>query len=501
MKILTISQIKEADKYTLQNEPISSINLMERASYKFVNWLLGHFIHEDCFYVFCGPGNNGGDGLAVARILNGKGKIVKAFLIGSEDKLSTDCSINFKRLEAYMKIEKLKAKSNFPNIENGAIIVDALFGSGLRSPLTGLYDQVVNFINAQKNTIVSIDIASGLFADRHTSTQAPVIAADFTISFQTPKLAFMMPENHLRVGEWRVVDIGLHPAILEQLHTPHTLLSPTELPKLKKRKKYQHKSNFGKALLVAGSYGKMGAAVLASKACLRSGIGLLTVHVPQCGYQILQSTAPEAMVSIDESDHYFNSDNFDTSSYDCVGIGPGLNQKQETVKALKELLKKVDKPLVLDADALNILADNPKILELVPEESILTPHFGEFKRLLSDSKNDFERLEKQRQFSQQHGLILVLKGAHTSISDPYGNVYFNNTGNPGMATGGSGDVLTGIITSLLSQKYQPLEAALLGVYIHGLSGDMVAHNLGMESLTAGDLVSYLPEAFKVLNGY
>jgi NAD(P)H-hydrate epimerase len=362
--------------------------------------------------------------------------------------------------------------------------------------LDGLAKKIVQRINQSGATIISIDIPSGLFGEDNSGNDlSAIIKASHTLTFQFPKLSFLFPENAQFTGEWTVLPIGLHPeAINETESNFHFLTKEFISGKIKKRGKFSHKGTYGHALLIAGSYGKMGASVLASRACLRSGVGLLTCHIPQLGYEIIQNSIPEAMISIDSSETVF-SEVPNLSSFSAIGIGPGLDKKQETQQALKILLQANPNKLIIDADALNILSENQDWYNLLPENTILTPHLKEFERLAGPSADSYERLQKQLQFSTKYKVIIVCKGANSCITFPDGRVFFNSTGNPGMATAGSGDVLTGIILGLLAQNYSPEDTTLLGVYLHGLAGDLAATEFGEYSLVAGDLIRNLGKAF------
>lgn len=498
MKLFTCSQIAGIDQQTMKLEPIASIDLMERASFKVADWLVQHIDHSQPVYLFAGPGNNGGDALAVARMLAWSKLNCTVFLADFGRELKGDPAINWARLEEQKLVElkEISTEGEIPEIPAGTTVIDGLFGSGLNKPLEGLAAKIVQKINQSGATIVSIDIPSGLFGEDNSHNDFhSVIKATFTLTFQFPKLSFLFPENEQFVGQWKVLPIGLHPeAILQTESNVFFLNRDFVSGKITKRGKFSHKGTYGHALLIAGSYGKMGAAVLASKAGLRSGVGLLTCHVPQRGYEIMQNSVPEAMISIDPSESVF-SELPDLTAYSAIGVGPGLDKKPETKQALRKLLEAKRQKLVLDADALNILSENQDWYSLLPENTILTPHPKEFERLAGSSVNSFERLQKQIQFSKENNVIVVLKGAHTSISCPDGRVFFNSTGNPGMATAGSGDVLTGIILGLLAQKYSTEDAALIGVYLHGLAGDMAASEIGEYSLIAGDIISHLGKAF------
>lgn len=497
MKILSASQIREWDNYTIENEPISSINLMERASRTFVKWFMKNFSNSvEKISIFCGQGNNGGDGLAIGRILQEHFYEVEIFICKIGNSPSQDFSKNLKRLPDFqnVKIHEIEKNDGFPKIEKEAILIDAIFGSGLNRPVEGYWGELLDYLNEQNQTLISIDIPSGVFAD--LPTESISIHAEFTFTFQAPKLAFLFPENENRVGEWSFDSIGLHDKFLEKVSTVFFYLEKGFVQEiLKDRKKYSHKGTFGHALIIAGSYGKVGAAILATKAALRTGAGLVSIHAPKCAYEILQISAPEAMVNIDEQNLFFSKIT-DLEKYKSIGIGPGLGTDKITAEAVELFLKKVRIPIVIDADALNLIAGKKKWLEFIPQNSILTPHPKEFERLFGKAKNNFERNKLQRNFSKKYNIYIVLKGAHTCISTPDGECYFNSTGNPGMATGGSGDVLTGILTSLLSQGYNSLETSILGVYLHGLAGDVALNEaISQESLIASDLIENLGKAF------
>lgn len=498
MKLFTCKQIAEIDQLTMQLEPISSIDLMERASFKIADWLIQNIDHDRQVYLFAGPGNNGGDALAVARMLAWCNFKCTVYLSDFGREIKSDPAINWQRLEEQNKVilRKIDSGESIPEIPADAVVIDGLFGSGLNKPVEGLAKKIVRKINLSGATIISIDIPSGLFGeDNSTNDLSGIVRASQTLTFQFPKLSFLFPENYQFVGDWTVLPIGLHPDAIDQTESNYHFLNKEFVSgKLKKRTKFSHKGTYGHALLIGGSYGKMGASVLASHACLRSGVGLLTSHIPQLGYEIIQNSVPEAMISIDSSETVF-SEVPDLSSFSAIGIGPGLDKKQETQQALKALLQAKPNKLVIDADALNILSENQDWYSLLPENTILTPHPKEFERLAGSSANSFGRLQKQLQFSAKCQIIVVCKGAHSCITFPDGRIFFNSTGNPGMATAGSGDVLTGIILGLLAQNYSSEDATLLGVYLHGLAGDLAATEIGEYSLIAGDIIIHLGKAF------
>ncbi len=500
MKIISAEQTRQLDNYTILNEPIASIDLMERASLTFVQWFVTQFKDQERpIYICCGPGNNGGDGLAIARLLHHKGYSIEVVLCQIGSRFSEDYQVNLKRLPSHdtILIHTLEKGNSFPVFSEKAIFVDALFGSGLNRPVAGYWAEFLEYLNElDTHSLIAVDVPSGLFADQ--TTESTSLCVDYTFSFELPKLAFFIPENGSRVGEWIVESIGLNSEFIEQLNTVYHFLDQ-KLAKewLKPRAKFAHKGTFGHSLLICGSYGKVGAALLAGKACLRSGVGLVSMHVPQCAYTILQLGVPEAMLSIDQGELYF-SQIPRLDSYKSVGIGCGLDKQEESRKALFQLLKQIEVPLVIDADALNIIAEE-KWHDLIPKNSIITPHPKEFERLFGPSKNGFERIELARIQAKKYQIHIVLKGAHTLVVRPDGNCFFNGTGNPGMATGGSGDALTGVICGLLAQGYLPEKAASMGVFIHGLAGDLAAKEFGQEAMIAGDIVDFLGKAFLVLS--
>lgn len=500
MKILNVEQIRRLDAYTIDHEPIAPIDLMERASAAFVGWFVEHFPDDRSVKVFCGMGNNGGDGLAIARMLLKKGYSVEIWVVRHLRRQKDDFTINFKRLQLLTHVYFIEQVHQIPVIGPQEVVVDAMLGSGITRPMEGITQQVAQCINDSGAMVVSVDVASGLFADRPNAPSDYIVRPTFTVSFELPKLAFMQPRLAPYVGEWCVVPIGLSSGFIEQCNTPYYYTFSFEARQLvRSRGKFAHKGTQGHALLIAGSYGSVGAAVLAARACLRSGVGLLTVHVPRCGYAIVQTAVPEAMCTTATDEQYVDT-LFEAEAlrrYSAIGIGPGLGLEEHDrpLLMLEHLLDLPQlPPLVLDADALNNLSAAPgrKLLKKLPPDTILTPHPKEFERLLGHTwDNDYEKLDLLRAFCLTHRVIVVLKGAHTAVALPTGEVHFNSSGNPGMATGGSGDVLTGVITALLAQGYPPAQAAILGVYQHGLAGDRAAERVGMSALIASDLVEHL----------
>lgn len=489
MKIPTIQAARAADAYTIENEPITSVDLMERAATQIYFWLMRNLKSKEVsIKVFCGMGNNGGDGLVLARLLATNDIFAQVFIVHVSDHFSHDCDVNYERLKEVPEVPMfgIFSKDDFPKIDDNDIVIDALFGSGLSRPLEGLAAEMVNHINDNQAIRIAIDIASGLNGDS-IGGKGPIVRADYTVSMQFPKMAFLYPENEQFVGKWEVLDIKIHPDYIENVETNNFYTTVDFIkPLIHKRGKHSHKGTYGHALLIAGSTGKTGAALLASEACMRSGVGLLTTHLPKQAMLPLQVYLPEAMISPDMSDNCF-SQVPDLQPYNAIGVGPGLGKSEETANALKHLIQEAKMPMVLDADALNIISENKTWLSFLPEKTIITPHPKEFERLFGKTENSQQRIELQREMSQRYKLIIVLKGANTSITFPNGSCFFNSTGNPGMATAGSGDVLTGIILSLLAQCYTPEEAAIIGVFMHGRAGDIAASKHGQESMIASDI--------------
>ncbi len=502
MKILTASQIREADKYTIENEPVSSISLMERASTQCLNWLLNKYEGKEPFFkIFVGPGNNGGDGLAIARLLSDNGFSVIVFILKLSGKYSNDFSKNLERLKALqeVKIKELNEEKPFPELNPGDVVIDALFGTGLSRPITGFAANLINYLNEFAGEIISVDVPSGLSSEGVLPKEGSIIRANYTLTFQFPKLSFLFPENQNYVGDWIVLDIELHKEFIDSVKTPYFFIELQEIKeRLSLRKKFSHKGTFGHGLIIAGSYGMIGAAILATKAALRAGVGLITTHIPRYGYNILQTSIPEALISIDRSDIIY-TESPEMDQYSAIGIGPGLDKKTNSQKALKELLESAKVPLVIDADALNMISMNKEWYGLIPGNTILTPHPREFERLVGKTENSIERIKKQLEFSKKYKVYIVLKGAHTTISTPDKRLFFNSSGNPGMATAGSGDVLTGIITSLLAQGYTQEDACLIGVYLHGLAGDFALDTQSQESMIASDLIENIGKAYKLIH--
>lgn len=500
LPIFSADQIKAIDTFTIQTEQIASIDLMERAALKCSQWIIKNYGIKNSFKVYCGLGNNGGDGLAIARQLLAQGYNVEIFTIHYAAKYSNDFLINKKRLEQLFSqfVIEVKDVKYLPKIKSSDIVIDALFGIGLSKPLDGLAAESVKSINDSHAKVISIDVPSGLFIDKHFETTSSIIKAHDTLTFQFPKLAFLFPENSMYVSNGHILDIGLKLSEDIQKQCKTFYLTENFVKHLiKPREKFSHKGTFGHSLLVVGSFGKMGAAILASHSLLRSGAGLLTVCVPHCGYEIMQTSVPEAMVLVN-GDDYLKFDELDLKSYSAIGIGPGIGTELDTQQSVKIILQQSKKTLVIDADALNTISLNKEWLKLIPVNSILTPHPKEFERLTRSVTNDFERHQLQIEFSKMYRVFVILKGAHTCITTPEGESYFNSTGNSGLAKGGSGDVLTGLITGLLSQGYSSFQACVIGVYVHGLAGDITKQEKGEIAMIPSDVISNLPNAFMKL---
>lgn len=502
MKIFTSAQIHELDKYTIEHEPIESIHLMERAAKAITQAITEEWDNTVPIVVFAGPGNNGGDALAVARLLSGQGYGVTAYLFNITGHLSTDCETNKKRItDSHCVKTFVEVTQEFdpPQLEAGTLVIDGLFGSGLNNPLAGGFASLVKYINSSPSEVVSIDVPSGLMAEDNTyNVRANIIRATLTLTLQQPKLSFLFPENQQYIGRLRTLDIRISSEGIANTDAQYVMVEEQTIRSLiMPRNAFANKGTMGHALLIAGSYGMGGAAILAARACLRSGIGKLTVHTPRSNNLVLQIAVPEAVVQQDLEEVGFGEP-VDTDDYDVLGIGPGLGQTEGTAIAMIAQLRRTQCPIVADADALNILANHRAWLQQLPKGIIMTPHPREFDRIAGHSADSYERLQKALEMAQRYQAYIILKGHYSALCLPDGHVIFNTTGNAGMATAGSGDVLTGIITGLLGRGYKQQDACLLGMYLHGRAGDLAAKDLGMESLVADDLIKYLPKAFKSL---
>lgn len=496
MNIYSAEQIKAWDAYTIQHEPIASIALMERAAQKCVDWLLANSSQHNSFKILCGKGNNGGDGLAIARLLFKNTRTVEVYILEFGKKGSDDFQANLEQLhELPVAIHFLQSPDHFPVLLPEDIVIDALYGSGLNKPLNGLSSALVQYLNSCSNKIVSIDLPSGMFVDQSSKGKI-IIKADDTLTFQVFKKAFLVAENVDFIGNIHVLDIGLHPGFLNEAASNQHLIERDFVNKIfQPRKRFTHKGNYGHALLIGGSYGKIGAIVLTTTACLRSGAGLVTAYIPRCGYSIMQTSVPEAMTVTDTDESMITILPEELEKYSVIGIGPGMGTNKQTREAIGKLLQSYSKPLVIDADGLNCLALQPEYLDALTPNSILTPHPKEFDRLFGNCENDFERITKAEEKAKELKIVIVLKGHNTFIALPDGKSFYNSTGNAGMAKGGSGDVLTGIITAFCAQGYSAADAAIMGVYLHGLAGDFAANALSKEAMLARDIITFLSQAF------
>ena len=501
-RLFMVSEIRDCERFTMQKHGISSLQLMEQAGCACADRLYYETIlfETEDVYVYVGTGNNGGDGVVIAVKLLEKyhvsNNVTMVVCAPENARFSEEMQYQLKRWEELVsQYDNAKtiyfSADNQPKPTKDDLIVDALFGIGLNKPVTGFFAEVIRHINASDAYTVSIDTPSGLFADQHTPDNSVVVVADKTLSIQFMKTAFLLPENGGFAGDVEVVDIEMEAP--EGLDSSRTLLIESAMRALlRPLPAYAHKGTFGHGLLVAGCDRMPGAAVLAATAAMRGGIGKLTVHTVKSVKDILAVSLPEAIHDIDENEQVVSRIDWNRlpENITAVAFGPGLGTSKQTVAAMKDILDTVKRPLVIDADALNMLAENKTWLAFLPSHSILTPHFAEFERLAGKPSDDFDRLERARQFAQRYSVILVLKGHHTVVTFPDGRQFFNTTGNAGMATAGSGDVLTGLILSLLAQGYAPEHSALLGVYLHGAAGDAYAEHHDPRTLIASDLPNY-----------
>lgn len=504
MKIFTSAQIHELDRYTIEHEPIKSVNLMERAAKAITRAVAEEWTTHTPVVVFAGPGNNGGDALAVARLLTNEGYKVRTYLFNITNHLSDDCVTNRQRLldgRHAKDFTEITAKFDPPELTADTLVIDGLFGSGLNKPLAGGFASLVKYINQSPAKVVSIDVPSGLMSEDNTyNVRANIIHATLTLTLHEKKLAFLFGDAQQFIGRLKVLDIRLSQEYIQKTEAQYYVLEESDVrSRLLHRDDFAHKGNMGNALIVAGSYGMSGAAILATRACLRSGAGKVTVHTPKKNYGVMQISVPEAVLHMDHEETAF-TEAVDTDGFDALGIGPGLGCQETTAIAMIAQIRRAQCPIVADADALNILASHRAWMQQLPKGIIMTPHPKELDRLTGSPANaDFERLHRTRELAQSLQAYIILKGHNSALCLPDGQVVFNPTGNSGMATAGSGDVLTGIITALLARGYHQHNACIVGMYLHGLAGDIAVKTLGKESLTASDIIDYLPHAFKHLD--
>ena len=500
MNIYTPSQLRDIDNATCYAQGINSLELMERAAQAVTYELMSMFLPSRRFVIVAGPGNNGGDALAVARQLLEQGyRNVEVFLFNVMDKLSHDCDEMRKKLITMEGVDFTEVTKEFspPHLSESDVVVDGLFGVGLKHPLSGGFQALASLINASGAFVVSIDIPSGLFSEWNAGlNHRDMIHANLMLTFQFPKLAFLISDNAAVVGDWKVLDIELDPKKIKETPTEFKLVEDYMVRSfLRQRDPFTGKRDYGSVLLMAGSKGMMGAAVMAARAALKSGCGLVTVHSAASGYPIVQTAAPEAMFEPDRNENYITDMN-PHHVHQVVAVGPGIGTNNATIEALEHLLKNANAPLVLDADALNCISKRPSLLSALPPYTVITPHAGEFDRLFGEHMSDEARLRKAVEMAKFYNIVIVLKGHYTANVRPSGKVFFNSTGNPGMATAGSGDVLTAVIASLIAQGLRPEIAATIGVYVHGLAGDLAAEEIGEYGVTATDIINYLGRAIK-----
>ena len=503
MKIFTSAQIHELDRYTIEHEPIRSVDLMERAAKAITHTITEEWTTHTPVVVFAGPGNNGGDALAVARLLINEGYKVKTYLFNITNHLSDDCVLNRQRLldgKHAKDLIEVTAKFDPPELTADMLVVDGLFGSGLNKPLAGGFASLVKYINQSPAKVVSIDVPSGLMSEDNTyNVRANIIHAYLTLTLHERKLSFLFGDAQQFIGKLKVLDIRLSPEYIQKTEAQYYVLEENDIrSRLLHREDFAHKGNMGNALIVAGSYGMSGAAVLATRACLRSGVGKVTTITPKKNYDIMQIAVPEAVLQMDHEETAF-TEAVDTDGFDALGIGPGLGRQETTAIAMIAQIRRAQCPIVADADALNILASHRAWMQQLPKGIIMTPHPQELDRLTGSPANaDYERLHRTCELAKSLQAYIILKGHNSALCLPNGNVFFNPTGNSGMATAGSGDVLTGIITALLARGYHQQNASMVGMYLHGLAGDLAAKELGKESLVASDIIDHLPQAFQYL---
>lgn len=489
MKILTGTQIKEADRFTIENEPVESIALMERAAEMIAQEICRRVEEGSELLFLVGKGNNGGDGLAVARMLSRVGFDCSVCMVSGDDDLSDDCRTNYERLPENVKLVDVDELS----VNDRTVIVDAILGSGVKDVAHGVVTNVIKLINSVLNTVISIDLPSGMKTEFDNDPEN-IIHADVTLALEFPKLAMLLPEAGECCGEIEILPIEL----LSEAKSDYYYTEADDLRlMLKPRLKFGHKGNYGHALLICGSKGMTGAAILSTCGALRSGCGLVTAHVPEKEASALHANAPSAMVSGDPGDR-FTKLPANLEKFSTIGVGCGLDTAPETADALSELLKATLKPMVIDADALNIIACHPEFRGLIPPHSILTPHHGEFKRLAGEWNGEEEKLTRLRSLASELNCIVILKGSHTAICSEDGRIFFNPTGSPGMAKAGSGDILTGLLTGTLAQGYSPENAALIGVWLHGRAGEKAEGYFGHDGMNSADIIDFIPEAWSEL---
>lgn len=496
MKILSAKQLYQAHEETISKQQISELELLERAGTQVFNWM--HLRMQGAqvkIHIFNGIGNNGGVGLVLARHLLEHGYNVANYVVNYSKKRTNGFLKNYDRVKSLKQWPVLLTDAEeFPtNISPDDIIVDAIFGIGLNRDPGTLANQLFAHLNTSKAFKLAIDIPSGLYSNKAPDNTEHVLYVNYTLSFQSPKMAFFLPETAKYSEQWEVLDIGLDKEFIQEVEATQLISKNEVLPMYQMREKFANKFTYGHSLIIGGSYGKMGSVHLASKAALVSGCGLVTAYIPECGYNVLQSSFPEAMVQTVNSEKTL-TEITPEGHFTVAGIGIGMGTSTEANIALTTFLKLNKLPLVVDADALNIISENKELLNFLPELAILTPHKKELERLIGNWEDDFDMLKKIQLFSSDNNCIIVVKDAIT-ITVYKDEVFVNTSGNPALATAGAGDVLTGIITGLVAQGYEALQAAIFGVYLHGKTADVAVEKMGYQSFIASDAIENIAGAY------
>jgi len=500
MKIFTTDELLEIYRCTVEEDNISPLELISRVAQGVSEEIISRYLPTKPIAIFAGPGNNGAEALATARNLHTQGYTPQVYLFNiGGDKLNDCCTYmrdRFAELENAQIVEVVRDFS-LPDLNQSYLVVDGLFGTELRDNLTGGFISLVRYINESHATILSIDLPSGLFSDWNAnSIHRNIIHADITLAIQFPRIAFFLKENAPLIGEWKTLDIGLSARAIGNILPTYYLIEREDVKrKLRRRNQFCSKADLGTAAIIAGCYGMMGAAILSARSALKAGVGKLTVYSPRCGYTVIQSTVPEALFKADKNDIVISSITL-RNDFNAIAVGPGIGVHEMTVNALEDFLNKAKKPVIIDADAINCISMRPTMLNSIPVLSILTPHAGEFDRLFGPQTSEEARLRKAAEMAKYYNVFIVLKGHYTIIARPDGKIYFNSSGTPALATAGSGDVLTGAIVSFLAQGYLPEIAALMGVYIHGLAGEIAESDQGTYGTTSGDVAAYIGKAIK-----
>lgn len=505
MKILNSQQIKDVDKCSIISQNISSWDLMERASSVFVEKLLNYIHHQNIVHIFCGKGNNGGDGLAIARMLIQKGFQVQVMIVEHSENASQDFSINLNKLQSIKSnILYLNCLNDLNDIEinENSICIDAILGSGVNKPTHGIIKECIEFINQNYKKIFSVDVPSGLFLDSLNHSNDTIIKAHHTFTFQLPKLSFLFPENATFTGKWEILDIGLSEECIAQHPTTHFAIDKELIQNLyQPRNNISAKWNYGHCLIIAGSNTMRGAAMMCVASALRSGCGLVSIHSIEKVISQVSQNYPECLLSIDTNENECAHLPENLNKYNAIAFGSGMGISKKVANLLKQLLIQLDnKKLIVDADGLNVLSLHPEYWDLIPpNQVIITPHIKEFERLFGQFSTHFDRLNKAREIAQSKKIVIVLKSPYTSIVTSKGEIYFNIIANSGLAKGGSGDVLTGLIAGLCARGYDIEKAALLGVYIHSIAGKLALQKIHPECLLPTDLIPFYSEVFNSIH--